>query len=723
MKTQLSKVVILLLFYLINNTAFAQDPPADPSNFIATDNTTDYNILLTWNDNSDNETGFTLTKEWTDPDDYYHNEYISISANATSYLDPNLDPNIEYYYSLTAEGEFGGSNTVYATGIVFRQPPPVPTNVSAATGPFFSIQVTFTDNSNEESYFEIQHTADLNDFYGREKVSGGTLNSVISHFISDGPFNEFGPPTPEEVFYAGNTTVYVRVRAIINDHGKITYGAFSPVVTASTNPPPVKPTNFTATIEGENVHLTWTDNSISEAAYFVTRYKTGEYNDAIPIIKLPINATEYIDGGLEPNVEYTYAVRPINIFEFSTARPEWWFTLMINDPLLATTTIKKVVVPVAVTDLTAVAIDSSEIDLSFTLLPMNETEWWYDLEIGTSPDSSFSVWPTTADSYMQIGDLEPGTTYYFRVHLVYILDGEVHYGAYSNVASATTLPASTSVPDAPVAKLATFVSPTSFTANWGAVATADHYELDVFNIKDSVYLPGYEGKIVYDTLITVTGTRASRRYIYVVRAVNEDGESSDSNTVLVAPIKGLTLRTVCSDSPSTYRRWKVINNNHVPVEVSWHVNNTAQTGMHLAAIGESYFMTQTVAGLNKTTITWMDDNLIEHSSTKSSTWKSCESDSLARGYIDADEIETEDMSFAIIAYPNSVTDKFHLRISSVLNKTIEVEVINLQGVLMVKKNVAPNVDVEFDASGYTPGIYLVKARQMTRCKTIKLSKQ
>jgi hypothetical protein len=723
MKTQLCKVVILLLFYLIANTVLAQGPPADPTNFIATGNKTDYNILLTWNDNSDNETGFDVTKEWVDPNDNSHYENIFVSANATSFLDVNLEPNVEYHYSLSAEGEFGESNTVYATGIVFRQPPPIPANVSAATGPFFSIQLTFTDNSNEESYYEIQHTANPNDFYGRENVSGGAFNSIITYFIGDGPFNEFNPPAPDEVAYDGNTTVYIKVRAIINDHGKTTYGSFSPVVTAVTNPAPVAPTNFTTTLAGDHVHLTWVDNSISEAAYFVTKYKTGEYTNGVPIFQLPVNATAYDDyGGLEPNVEYTYVVRPVDIFQFSTSRPEWWPTLM-SGPLTATATVMKVVIPEAVSDLNAVAIDSSTIDLSFTLIGMSETEFWYDLEIGTSPDGPFSIWPNTADPSMEIDYLEPATTYYFRVHLVYILDGQVHYGSYSNIASATTSPLSASAPVAPLAKLGTFVMPTSFTANWKSVAGADHYELDVFNIKDSIYLSGYEGKVVYDTSFHVTGTRASRRYIYVVRAVNENGESPNSNTIFVTLIKGLTLRTVCSNDPSTSRRWKIINNNYVPVEVSWHVNNTSQTGTHLAVIGESYFMTQTVSGLNKTTITWMDDKLVQHSSTKSSTWKTCVNDSLARSYVSADEFETKDLSLTIVAYPNSVTDKFQVVISAASNKVVQVEVVNLQGICMITKNVMPNTNVEFDASGYTPGIYLVRARQMAKHITLKLSKQ
>jgi hypothetical protein len=721
MKTQLFKIVLLLLLHFNAIIVFAQDPPEAPTNFVATGSTTEYSILLTWNDNSDNETGFFIYKEWT-VGDYDYNEQISTAANATSYTDSDLEANVTYHYEIWAENEFGASGEAYAGGMIFRQPPPVPANVSAATGPFFSIQVSFTDNSNMETSYEIQHSADPGDFYGREGVLGGALNSVITHFISDGPFNEFGPPTPEEVFYDANTTVYVRVRAIINDHGKIIYGPFSPVVTAVTNPAPVKATNVTATLEGDNVHLTWTDNSISEAAYFVTKYKTGEFNTGIPIIKLPINATEYIDnGGLEPNVEYTYVVRPVNIFEYSTARPEWWFELM-DDPLAVTTTIMKVVVPAAVADLTSVAIDSSEIDISYTLLPMSETEWWYNLEISTSPIGPFSLYSDSGWPSIQVTDLEPNTTYYFRVYLVYILNGEVHHGPYSNVASATTLPLSTTLPEAPLAKLATFVTPTSFTANWNAVAGADYYELDVFNIKDSVYLPGYEGRIVYDTSITITGTRASRRYTYLVRAVNASGESLNSNTILVAPIKGLTLRTVCSDDPSTYRRWKVINNNKVPVEVSWYVNNTSQMGTHLATIGESYFMTQTVSGLNKTTISWMDDKLVQHSSTKSSTWKTCEGDSSARSYVNK-EIEIGNLPLTIVAYPNSITDKFYLRISSAKSSNIQVEVINLQGIRMVSKNVAPNTDVEFDASGYTPGIYLVKARQMSKYKTLKLIKQ
>ncbi|HTJ52464.1 MAG TPA: T9SS type A sorting domain-containing protein, partial [Cyclobacteriaceae bacterium] len=530
-----------------------------------------------------------------------------------------------------------------------------------------------------------------------------------------------GPPTPEEVFYEGNTTVYVKVRAIINDHGKIIYGPFSPVVTAVTNPAPIKATDFTATLEGDNVHLRWTDNSISEAAYFVTKYKTGQFTNGVPIFQTPANATEYTDyGGLEQNVEYTYVVRPVNIFEFSTARPEWWPTLM-DDALTIKTTIMKVTLPAAVSDLAAVAIDSSTIDLSFTLVSENGS--WYNVEIATSPDGPFSLWSDSGEPFMEVFYLEPNTTYYFRVQGVLELNDGVHYGPYSNIASATTLPVSATLPEAPLARLATFVTPTSFTANWIPVVGADYYELDVFNIKDSKYLSGYEGKIVYDTSLSVIGTRASRRYTYTVRAVNENGESVNSNTILVTPIKALTLRTVCSDTPTSFRVWKIINNNQVPVQVSWNVNNTTQSGTHLATIGESYFATQTVSGLNKTTIRWLDDKLNEHFSTKSSTWKACDNDSMARSFVEAEEVEDVNTSLSIVAYPNSIQDKFHLKISSLSDREVQIEIINLQGKSMIKRTAVSNTDLEFDASGYSSGIYLVRASQGTRFKTLKLLKQ
>jgi hypothetical protein len=262
---------------------------------------------------------------------------------------------------------------------------------------------------------------------------------------------------------------------------------------------------------------------------------------------------------------------------------------------------------------------------------------------------------------------------------------------------------------APVAKPALHVTPNHFTANWTAVEDADYYELDVINIKDSTYLSGYESKVVYGTMQLVTGTNPSKRYRYVVRAVNESSESTNSNTIIVAPNKGLTLRTVCSDSPTGYRRWKIINNNPFAVDVKWRVPNTSQTGTLSAYPGETFFTTQTVPGINYLRITWYDDNGHQLSSLKSSTWKSCE-EILARGGNVNDDVEDEKI-FMMDSWPNPVTDKFSVTVTAPdENAEVTLEIINMQGQHMFDVKTNGNNVLDIDGSAYAPGLYIIKAR-------------
>ncbi|HTJ51088.1 MAG TPA: T9SS type A sorting domain-containing protein [Cyclobacteriaceae bacterium] len=276
---------------------------------------------------------------------------------------------------------------------------------------------------------------------------------------------------------------------------------------------------------------------------------------------------------------------------------------------------------------------------------------------------------------------------------------------------------------APIAKPALYVTHTSFTARWTSVAGADHYELDVIRTPDSTFLAGYENKIVNDTSFAVTGTKDGRHYFYVVRAVNENGESVNSNSIYVAPTKNLTLRTVCSDDPQTYRRWKIINNNPFAVDVTWQVPGTAQTGTLSATSGDSFFITQKVDGINYALITWHNDQLTELSSLKSATWKPCSS-TLARGAtINDDEVGEAELSLTVQTSPNPVVDKFNLLVSSPDDGDVDVEIINIQGQHVLNTRVRGNASSEVDGTSFTSGLYIIRATQNRSVQTIKMLKK
>jgi hypothetical protein len=132
-------------------TPVSSNPPTSPSNVqaISTSPTT---IQLTWNDNSNNESGF-----------YIHNGYYLVTTtnqNVTSYTVTGLEPNTWYCHRIAAFNAAGQSPwTDWACTFTLPVPslPAPPSNLQAtATGPT-TIQLTWNDNSNNESGFYIHN--------------------------------------------------------------------------------------------------------------------------------------------------------------------------------------------------------------------------------------------------------------------------------------------------------------------------------------------------------------------------------------------------------------------------------------------------------------------------------------------------------------------------------------------------------------------------------------
>src|SRR5690606_14165467 len=159
--------------------------------------------------------------------------------------------------------------------------------------------------------------------------------------------------------------------------------------------------------------------------------------------------------------------------------------------------------------------------------------------------------------------------------------------------------------------------------------------------------------------------------------------------------------------------WKVINNNPFPIPVTWNVLNTAQSGTHLADVGESFFVTETVSGLNKTMIAWYDDEQVQHISIKSSTYNPCQADKMiASGRRNSEEELNEEASpFMVAVYPNPVKDKLTILLSTPLDGMVSIEMLNLNGQRVYAKEALGNTIQEIDASSFSPGIFILKAKQ------------
>src|SRR5207244_7402070 len=113
-------------------------------------------IDLSWTDNSDNELGFKIERS-TDSGATF-TEIATTGSNVTTYADTGLSNSSTYYYRVRASNSGGDSdysNTTSATLI-----PKSPTHLSANAVSSSEIDLSWTDNSDNELGFKIERSTD-----------------------------------------------------------------------------------------------------------------------------------------------------------------------------------------------------------------------------------------------------------------------------------------------------------------------------------------------------------------------------------------------------------------------------------------------------------------------------------------------------------------------------------------------------------------------------------
>lgn len=270
-----------------------------------------YFINLTWKDNSNNETGFELYQSLNASD---FQLIKTPAANGTSYgIDLGTTPVAgTYSYKILAVNDSGKSdfsNTAKATIGEPTPPPPPPvpvapsdltvTNVvkGATSGKYF-VNLTWKDNSNDETGFELYQSFNSGNF---ELIKTPAADGT-SYGIDLGT-----SPVPGTYSY--------KILAV-NANGK---SADSNVVTATISAPiplPVAPTNLTgSSLTGLNgnkiVLLNLTDNSTNETGFnlYVSNTETGSFTK---MGSVPANQNVIvIDLGTSSGVYY-YLVKAFN---------------------------------------------------------------------------------------------------------------------------------------------------------------------------------------------------------------------------------------------------------------------------------------------------------------------------------------------------------------------------------------------------------------------------
>lgn len=176
--------------------------PAAPSNLRATAVGSSI-ISLSWNDNSNNETGFKIYRSTEAILGF--EQIATTSANTTISMNTGLNSDTKYYYRVKAYNSAGNSNysnTANATTLAVL--PAAPSHLTATAASTTQINLAWRDNSNNETGFKIERSTSAGSGFAPIATTAADATSYSSTGL------------------AADTTYYYRVRAT-NSAGNSTY--------------------------------------------------------------------------------------------------------------------------------------------------------------------------------------------------------------------------------------------------------------------------------------------------------------------------------------------------------------------------------------------------------------------------------------------------------------------------------------------------------------------
>lgn len=367
-----------------------------------------------------------------------------------------------------------------------------PTGLGAAAISMTRIDLKWTDNTDTESGFTVEHS--LN----------GINWSVETTLVEDTTVytdNNLSPATKH----------YYRVRAFDAE----THSSWSNIASATTEEepppdPPAAPTNLSATaVDSYSIHLTWLDNASTETG-FVIEHSTNGVNWSGEV-SLGANVKTYTDTGLSPSTVHYYRVRA---FDAGTDLSSDW-----SNVAEATTDEEPPPnPPTAPSGLRASAASTSSIGLSWNDNSSTETGFTIEHSLDKSNWSAETNVGANVTTYVDTG-LSPLSKHYYRVRA---FDANTS-SSWSNTNWATTPSVA-----APSGLVATAIDSQNIELTW-----VDNSNNETgFRIKRRVELTGYvtAGVVAANTTsFTSSNLKANTLYIFQVYAYNADGDSIWSN--------------------------------------------------------------------------------------------------------------------------------------------------------------------------------------------------
>lgn len=159
-------------------------PPAAPTGLAANAVSTGQ-IDLSWTDNASDETGFKIErKQGTGA----FAEIATVSANVTTYSNTGLNAGTMYTYRVRAYNSAGNSSYSNEASATTQpppeQPPAAPSNLTATAVSSSQINLSWTDNSGDETGFKISRKEGANGSYSEIATAGANVTNYSDTGLS-----------------------------------------------------------------------------------------------------------------------------------------------------------------------------------------------------------------------------------------------------------------------------------------------------------------------------------------------------------------------------------------------------------------------------------------------------------------------------------------------------------------------------------------------------------
>lgn len=472
----------------------APTPAPDAPTSLAVLATSATTAMLSWSLPSQTVTGVKVERALSSSGPFTTVANLVISTS--TYGDTGLTASTTYYYRVSVSNSSGVSPySNIASVATAGYPPSAPTSLVATVTSSSQIDLSWTDNSSDETSFVVE----------RATSSGGTYSTIATLAANSTSYSSTG--------LSASTTYYYRVHTANAGGNSADSNTANATTQATITTAPTAPSGLSATAASSSqINLSWTDNSTTETGFKLER-GTSSSGPFSLIYTSAANVTSYSDTSLSAATTYYYRVLAYNGSGNSS------YTSVAN----ATTQAIAISAPTAPSGLSATATSTTQINLSWTDNSSNESG--FKIERGSSNTGPFSLIYTTsagATSYSNTG-LSASTTYYYRISST----NSAGDSSFTSVANATT---QASVPTAPSGLSATAASSTQINLSW----TDNSSNETGFKVERATVSSGPFSLIATlgsnVTTYSSTGLSTATTYYYRVYAYNSGGNSGYTST-------------------------------------------------------------------------------------------------------------------------------------------------------------------------------------------------